>query len=160
VTLAAIAGAATVRSSYGTVRASQVGGALRVTGSSSEVSAQDIGGPIDVETSYGGVALSRVRDAVTIRIQSGTASLSGLSGKALTAEHRIETTYGDIEVAWPRGSQPRFHLESSGGSVKSDFAGNEREVGSRLILDGAAGAAGSGQLSLAAQSGSVRLRAE
>jgi hypothetical protein len=95
-----------------------------------------------------------------VRIQSGAAVVSGLSGKALSAEHRIATTYGDIEVAWPRGSQPAFHLESSGGSVKSDFPGNQREMGSRLIFDGAAGAAGAGQLSLSAQSGSVRLRAE
>jgi len=105
------------------------------------------------------VTLERVRDAVSVRIQSGTASISGFSGKALSAEHRIDTTYGDIDVVWPRGAQPAFHLESSGGSVKSDFAGSEREVGSRLMLDGASGT-GSGRLSLSAQSGSVRLRAE
>ena len=145
---------------YSTVDVPVVGGSLRVTGSSSEVAASDIGGPIDVETSFGGVTLQRVRDAVTVRIQSGAASVSGLSGKALTAQHRIETTYGDIDVAWPRGAQPTFHLESAGGSVKSDFPGSEREMGSRLMLDSAGGTGGAGQLSLAAQSGSVSLRAE
>jgi len=160
VTLHRIGGAATVRASYGAVRASAIAGPLKVSGSSSEVAAEDVAGSVDVETTYGGVSLRRVSGAVTLRLQSGSATVNELRGAALRASHRISTTYGDIDFGWPRASALGFHLESTDSSVRSDFPGQPQEVGSRRILEGTAGAAGGAQVSLTAQSGGVRLRAE
>ena len=93
------------------------------------------------------------------RAQSGSIDVSGLSGAALTARHDLQSTYGDVSVAWPRATKIGFRLESSGGSVRSDFGGEERDSGSRLIVESAA-PSGTALLTVAVQSGDVRLRKE
>jgi hypothetical protein len=141
------------------VRGRGIGGDVRVVGTSAEILLEDVGGAVDADTSFGGVTVRGVKGAVRARAQSGAIEISGLAGAALTARHELMTTYGDIEVLWPRGAKLGFLLESSGGSVRSDFPGREREVGSRLTLD-AERPSGAALLSVTVQSGDVRLRAE
>ena len=110
-------------------------------------------------TTYGGIKLDGVGGAVTVRNQSGRVEVRGLSGAALAAEHRVETTYDEIVFAWPAGAAtPRFSLECSYCSLKTDFEATVRDVGSRWYAEAPGSSAAA--VTLAAQSGSISLRKE
>jgi len=101
---------------------------------------------------------------VDIRNQSGRVEVSGLSGAALAAQHRIETTYGDVDFTWPAsGGSMSFVLESTYGSIQSDYPATNRKRGSRENAEGKAGGddgSSRATVTLTARSGSVFLRKE
>ena len=156
VTLERIGEHAVVETSYDAVRVHTLDGDLRVTAKNSAVQGEGIAGNAEVRTSYGGVTLRRVGGAVTVRNQSGRVEVRDLLGAALAAQHRVETTYGDILFAWPsQAAAPAFTLECSYCTMKNDFGVAVRESGSRRYAE----AAGEGaNVRLTAQSGSVSLR--
>ncbi len=160
VILEAVDGDATIRSSYEAIRVRSVGGTLDVAASSASVDAQQIGGGAEVSTSYAGVVLEGVGGAVEVRNQSGRVEVRGLTGKALTAQHRIETSYADVDFVWPDTSAMAFDLESTYGSIASDFPAVSRERGSRTYAEGSVGQETGSQaaLTISARNGSVHLR--
>ena len=106
---------------------------------------------------YGDVTVRGAREAMKLRAQSGTIEVSRVSGKALDATHSFEAAYGDVSLAWPRSAAPRYRIESTGGSVRSDFPGTADEFGSRTTISSRDGR---GDLVAISQSGSVRLKME
>jgi len=160
VTLEKVDGDVSIRSSYEAIRVRDIGGTLDVSASSAGVDAQNIGGGVEISTSYAGVIVEGVGGAVDIRNQSGRVEVSDLTGKALTAQHRVETSYADVDFAWPGTAPMAFDLESSYGSINSDFPAVSRERGSRSYAEGAVGqdSANSAALTVSVRNGSVNLR--
>ena len=148
-----------MRSSYGNARVRDVNGRLRVTASSTTVQAESIRGPVDIETNYGSVDLNGVTGAITVVNQSGGVTVRGLSGAALEAEHRVQTSYADIDFTWPAAQSVSFSLESTYGRIESRIPGTLRESGSRKILE-ASNAGSKARITLVSQSGSVLLKSE
>lgn len=159
VTASDIKGDLSIRCSYGNARVRDVDGRLRVTASSTTVQAESIRGPVDVETTYGSVDLNGITGAITVVNQSGGVTVRGLSGAALGAEHRVQTSYADIDFTWPAAQSVSFSLESTYGRVESRIPGTLRESGSRKILEGSQGGS-KARVTLVSQSGSVLLRSE
>ncbi len=159
VTATAVKGDLTVRCSYGSARLREVGGRLSVAASSTEVHAETIGGPVQIETSYGSVTLSGVSGAINVVNQSGGVTVRGLTGAALSSEHRVQTTYADVDFTWPADQALSFTLESSYGRVVSRLPGALRQSGSRQILESSPAGARA-RLTLLSQSGNVTLRSE
>jgi hypothetical protein len=141
------------------VRARGVAGGLSVAGASTEVRAEDVGGPISVETTYGGVELRGVRDAVSVRAQSGSVRVAGFSGRALAAAHELASSYGDVEISWPRQAPVAARLEAADGAIESELPGRTREVGSGRVFETAA-VAGAASLRVSARGGSIVLELE
>jgi len=159
VTIESVDGDVSIRSSYEAIRVRDIGGTLDVSASSAGVDAQSIGGGADISTSYAGVTLEGVGGTVEVRNQSGRVEVGGLTGKALTAQHRVETSYADVEFAWPGIASMTFDLESSYGSINSDFPAVSRERGSRSYAEGTVGQdSGSAALTVSVRNGSVNLR--
>ena len=154
-----IKGGLSIRCSYGNARVRDVDGRLGVTASSTTVQAESIRGPVDVETTYGSVDLNGITGAITVVNQSGSVTVRGLSGAALGAEHRVQTSYADIDFTWPAAQSVSFSLESTYGRVESRIPGTLRESGSRKILEGSQGGS-KARVTLVSQSGSVLLRSE
>ena len=122
------------------------------------VMADDVTGAINVRTSYEGVTLRDVGGAITVVNQSGSVTVSGLRGDALTARHSIETSYDNIAFDFPSaGGTPTFQLETTYGQISSDFEGSKEERGSRQLMQSASGASGA-SITLTARSGSISLR--
>ena len=84
-------------------------------------------------------------------------TIEDLGGRALRAEHSIETTYGDIVIFWPSGEALTLRLESTHGNIRTPFDLEIEEQGSRRILEGATGRGG-GRLTAVTRSGSIRIR--
>ena len=55
--------------------------------------------------------------------------MRGLRGAAIEAEHRIETSYDNIDFTWPAGRGLEFKLESTYGKIRSRLPGTLREIG-------------------------------
>ena len=162
VTVVDVQGDVWIRSSYEAVRVREVSGNLNVSATSSGVRAEDIGGGAEVTTSYAGVELIGVGGPVDIRNQSGRVEVRGLSGSALAGQSRVETSYGDVDFSWPGGAGAMsFTLESTYGSIHSDFAAVSRKRGSRETAEGQAGGGREDSVAtvtISARSGSIFLR--
>ena len=146
----------TIQNSYAPVRASNIAGDLVVDSSSSAVTARDIGGNVEISTSYAGTDVQNAGGAIRIRNQSGRVTVAGLHGAALTSEHSIETSYANIDVAWPGSTPLAVDAECTYGRIKSDLEGRLEEPSSssrRFTSD----ATGGGRMTLVATSGSITL---
>lgn len=115
---------------------------------------------MDISTSYAGVILEGVGGAVDVRNQSGRVEVSGLTGKALAAQHRVETSYADVDFAWPGVASMAFDIECTYGSINSEFPAVSRERGSRSYAEGRVGqeTSSAAALTISARNGSVNLR--
>jgi hypothetical protein len=72
----------------------------------------------------------------------------------------VETSYADVDFVWPGIAAMAFDLESSYGSIVSDFPAVSRERGSRSYVEGRVGqeSSNSAALTISARNGSVNLR--
>lgn len=152
------AGPATLEGSYAPIRAQRIRGDLRVSATSAAVVAQEIAGGVDVRTSYDSVRIDGVRGPVAVVDQSGRVEVTGFSGDALAATHRIETSYADVEVAWPRSADLRYRLASTYGEIRADLPGAPQERGSRRVLEGRTSEGAAAGLDVSVQSGSIVVR--
>lgn len=163
VTLEEITGNASIDTSYAPVRARHLSGSLEVSANSSAVTAEDVGGGLQVTTSYAGVIVRGVGGAIDVRNQSGRVEVSGLTGNALRSQHRVHTSYADVDFDWPTAAAMTYSLESTYGSLSVAFPGSINESGSRKNAEGRVGgddSASSATVTLAARSGSVHLGKE
>ena len=85
-----------------------------------------------------------------------------LRGEALKGQHRVETSYGDVDFSWPASAGAMsFVIESSYGSIQTDFPATSQKRGSRENAEGQVATDGQAPVStvtLTARSGSVFLR--
>ncbi len=159
VTASGISGDVTARCSYGSVQAEEIGGRLEIDGTSVDVDARRVASDADISTSYGRIALDGAGGAVRLRNQSGPVEVRGLFGAALTAEHRVETSYSSVTFGWPRGRAVSYDLESSYGTIASDLPGLTREEGPRDALSGSVGE-GPARITIVSNNGDIRLLEE
>jgi len=82
--------------------------------------------------------LEGVGGAVGIRNESGRVEVGGLTGAALTAVHRLETSYGDPIFGWPgAGSHSLLH---TGLELREDPDGLPSQCGRKGFPQERAGA--------------------
>jgi DUF4097 and DUF4098 domain-containing protein YvlB len=110
------------------------------------------------------VAVKEIRGSVEISNPSGGVILEAVDGDATIRSSyeaiRVETSYADVDFVWPGIAAMAFDLESSYGSIVSDFPAVSRERGSRSYVEGRVGqeSSNSAALTISARNGSVNLR--
>jgi len=152
------AGATTVEGSYAPIRLRRIRGDLRVTANSAAVVAREITGAVSIRTTYDSVRIEGAGGAVTVINQSGRVEVAGLTGDALTAAHRVETSYADVEITWPSAAELQYRLASTYGDIRGDLPGTSEERGSRRVKEGRTAEAPLARLDVSVQSGSITVR--
>lgn len=155
-----IAGDTHVITSHGAIRADRIGGDLRAEGKVSDITLHDIAGAVQVRNTHGDVSLDGLGGAAAIEGVSVSVDLRGFDGAALTAAHRIRTSYGDVRLAWPGAAeQLAFDARVEHGRVDSAFeARRERNFDSTRLVREVTSPTSS--LDLDVRSGDLRLTHE
>lgn len=112
-------------------------------------------GILDLSTSFGGVQVTGAKDAaLKIKVDNGKADFSGSLDS--TAQHSLETSFGDITLALPAATALKLDLEATFGKIHSDLpvllSGEMSDTRWQASLNG-----GGTPLTAKAENGSIRL---
>jgi hypothetical protein len=162
-----------VRMSSGDALARQVGGSVTVQGTSGDAQVNDVGGDASVTLSSGDLTLKGCRGNVSAKAYTGDIQIDDVGGAVRADatsgdicvtvtpvganEHLIETSSGDVEVAFhtPEGYGFLLEIETGSGSIEGDLDIKLDEI-SRKTLKGVVGKGG-GRVSIETASGDIRI---
>lgn len=101
-----------LQSGYGDVECSGIrGSSYKISSSYGDVRAIDIGGALNINTSYGGIKIENLLAEVRVKTNYGDVTASRFLG----SNCKIETTYGDIDASEMKG---KINLETGNGDVR------------------------------------------
>jgi len=152
--IARVAGPVLARTSGGRIEILDVLGDLRARTSGGSVRLAGVRGAIEARTSGGNIRIEDAGDQVDARTSGGNATATFVH----EPWGRLETSGGNIAVAFPRDAGADVDAKTSGGNVKIDEALETRGKGGRHRFRGQINGGGS-PLSLRTSGGSIRIEA-
>ncbi|NWF88705.1 MAG: DUF4097 family beta strand repeat protein [Ignavibacteriaceae bacterium] len=127
------------RTSGGDIILSQVNGKTDIGTSGGDISFNNSYGDINASTSGGNIKGNKFSGKIEVSTSGGDIELIGsdsrifgtTSGGDITLDYsgqnhgiELETSGGDINVSMPKDINAQAHFSTSGGSIKSEFKGN------------------------------------
>ncbi|HXV61288.1 MAG TPA: DUF4097 family beta strand repeat-containing protein [Vicinamibacteria bacterium] len=153
-----VAGDVTVEVGDRPITLQRIGGSLKINAARADVSVTEIAGPAIIEGAPNDVRVSEFSSDLTVRSNHGEirADTTDLSGNV-----RLETSYGDIDLALPMTTSAVFDFSTRDGELRSAFPGVEIEgepVGAERRWTGRIGSGGRA-VTLITNYGDIQLRA-
>jgi DUF4097 and DUF4098 domain-containing protein YvlB len=113
------AGRTSIRTSFGSVRATTIRGDAEVHDSNGNITLSGVEGAAKVRTTFGSVFLKGIAGTISVENQNGAISVSDLpSGKC--REMSLKTNFSSIRVDLPHAGY-NVHARTSFGSIHSDL---------------------------------------
>ncbi len=152
-------GRAEIRTSDGSIRATETGGELLAESGDGSVQIEDVTGRVEVRTGDGTIQVSGTPGSLRARSGDGSIVLRIRGGAAMTDDWMVTTGDGSVSVELPEGFAARIEADpGSDGRVRNDLAladvtGGTRE---RSRLTGTLGRGGR-RLLITTGDGTIRL---
>ena len=139
VTVRRVSGEAHLATEHGSIDATDVGGPLQASASFEDVTLSQVAGPVDVTVTHGGVRARLLQKGGRVTASGGTVVVDGFAGpleiqnergdvelhpaSALREPLIARTTFGEVRVQVPPGSQMHLDAASPGGELDIDVPG-------------------------------------
>ena len=120
VVLAGIVGETRVKTSFGLVDASQIGGPLVVENNNGGVKARDVENGANIRTSFGPVLLERIAGPLDVANQNGAIDAS-LTFQQACRPVRLQTSFGPVRLRLPENANYRLTASTSFGKINTEF---------------------------------------
>lgn len=172
VTVRRVTGQARLTTQHGQINATDVGGALQATGSFEDVTLERVGGPVEVTVSHGGLRAKLLQKGGRVTASGGDVVVDGFAGPLEVQNERadvelhpaaalrdpliVRTSFGEVRVQVPPGSQMKLDAASPGGDLDIDVPGLALTRGEGQRATGVLGA-GANEVHLFAEHGRVRV---
>lgn len=150
----AIAGNASLSTSFARIDAMDVTGNVAVRASNSTIDISNPGGTIDVDNTFGSVVIKNARSDCSIRNRNGSIDLTAIR---MGENYRLSTTFAPIKTTFPGDLSATFSVETSFGDIECDFPAKVSKAGQRMALEGKV-KEGNSNIQIENQNGAVYIR--
>ncbi len=133
--VARVKGAADVQSSFGSLELIDVAGKVDARTSNGSIQIEQPGGDVSARTSYGKIEITDSKGAVTARTTNGGVEVR--TNHPVVADYVIDTSFGSIQLSFPRTSKVTVHARTQFGAISSNLGGNLSKDNSQQTYDAA-----------------------
>ncbi|MHB9059154.1 MAG: hypothetical protein ACYC53_10085 [Bacillota bacterium] len=139
-TIKDVAGKVTVKGSSGKVSVTEAKGAVDIQSSFGSLELVDVAGKVDARTSNGSVLIERPGGDVSARTSFGKIEIVDSKGAvsahtsngsvevrteySVVADYDIDTSFGSVQLSFPRDSKVTIHARTQFGAINSDLGGS------------------------------------